>query len=140
MADHTAPFRNPAGHAGLLNNLLALGNSFAGFIESRLSLVARESKAALVHLLVLFGCLVAAGVLFAFGYVFLLVSVIVGIAHALGIDWVWVALLSALLHFVLATVCLLIVKGRVTKSVFKATRTELKKDRAWLKNLNKTTR
>ena len=74
MDDHTAPPRNPAGHAGLLNNLLALGNSLAGFFESRIGLFASESKAALVHFLVLAGCVLAAGILVALGYVFLLAA------------------------------------------------------------------
>ena len=140
MDDRTAPFRNPAGHAGLLNNLLALGNSLAGFIESRISLVASESKAALVHLLVLVGCLVGAGILLGFGYVFLLVSVVAAIAHALEISWIWIALGAAVLHFLLALVCLLIVRSRMTKPVFRESMAELKKDREWLKNLDKKSR
>ena len=76
MAGDTMRFRNPAGHAGLLHNLFALLNSLAGFVESRLGLVAQESKTALVHLLVLVGCIVAAGILGLFGYVFLIASAI----------------------------------------------------------------
>ena len=140
MDDHTAPPRNPAGHAGLLNNLLALGNSLAGFFESRVSLVASESKAALVHLLVLAGCVLAAGILVALGYVFLLVSAIAGIAHALHLSWIWIALGMAVLHFVLAGICVLIVWSRITKPVFRESLAELKKDRKWLKNLDKKNR
>lgn len=140
MDDRTAPFRNPAGHAGLLNNLLALGNSLAGFFESRISLVASESKAALVHLLVLTGCVMAAGILVALGYVFLLVSAIAGLAHALHLSWIWIALGMAALHFLLALVCILIVWSRMTKPVFRESLAELKKDREWLKNLDKTSR
>ena len=57
MAGDTMRFRNPAGHAGLLNNLVSLANSLAGFFESRFGLFARESKGALVHLLLLAGAL-----------------------------------------------------------------------------------
>ena len=53
MAGDTMRFRNPAGHAGLLHNLLALLNSVAGFLETRLALFGKESKTALVHVLVL---------------------------------------------------------------------------------------
>src|SRR6266550_857457 len=60
MAGETMRFRNPAGHAGLLHNLVSLLNSLAGFLESRLALVAAESKTALVHVLVLVACLAAA--------------------------------------------------------------------------------
>ena len=38
--------RNPAGHAGLLQNLFALVNALAEFFESRFALLAEESKAA----------------------------------------------------------------------------------------------
>ena len=140
MDDRTAPFRNPAGHAGLLNNLLALGNSLAGFFESRISLVASESKAALVHLLVLVGCLLAAGILFAFGYVFLLVSAVAAAARALQLSWISIALAIGVLHFVLALVCVLIVRSRIAKPVFRESLAELKKDREWLKNLDKKSR
>jgi uncharacterized membrane protein YqjE len=140
MDDDTALFRNPAGHAGLLNNLLALGNSLAGFFENRVSLVASESKAALVHLLVLAGCLLAAGILFAFGYVFLLVSAVAAAARALDLSWIWIALGIAVLHFILAFICLLIVRSRIAKPVFRESLTELKKDREWLKNLDKKSR
>ncbi len=137
MAGETMRFRNPAGHAGLLNNLLALTNALAGFFESRLSLFARESKTALVHLLVLAGSLVAALVLLATGYVFLIVSVIFAIAHALGISWVWIALAAAVLHFVLALVCGLIARAQLTKPMFAASLAELKRDREWLKSEDK---
>jgi uncharacterized membrane protein YqjE len=140
MDDQTAPFRNPAGHAGLLNNLLALGNSLAGFFENRISLVASESKAALVHLLVLVGCLLAAGILFACGYVFLLVSAVAAAAHALRLSWIWIAVGIAALHFVLALVCVLIVWSQISKPVFRESLAELKKDREWLKNLDKKSR
>ncbi|HEV2803913.1 MAG TPA: hypothetical protein VGW57_03170, partial [Chthoniobacterales bacterium] len=60
MAGETMRFRNPAGHAGLLHNLVSLLSSLAGFLESRLALFAKESKTALVHVLVLVACLAAA--------------------------------------------------------------------------------
>ena len=41
----TTRSRNPAGHAGLLENLLALLNALAEFFESRFALLAEESKA-----------------------------------------------------------------------------------------------
>ena len=137
MAGDTMRFRNPAGHAGLLNNLLALLNALAGFVESRAGLFAQESKSALVHVLVLVGCLVAALLLVFFGYIFLIASVIVGLAHALHVAWVWIALAAALLHFILALGCLLIARSRMKKPMFESTTLELKKDREWLKNLDK---
>ena len=131
-------FRNPAGHAGLLNNLLALTNALAGFFESRIGLFARESKTALVHLLLLAGGLIGGLVLLAFGYVFLLVSAVFGIAHAVGISWVWIAFGAGVLHLLLATGCVLFAKTQLSKPMFKASVAELKKDREWLKTLNKS--
>ena len=138
MAGDSMRFRNPAGHAGLLNNLLALANALAGFFESRIGLFARESKSALLHLLLLAGAIITAVVLMVSGYVFLIVSVIFGIAHAAGVSWVWIALAAAVLHFVLAAGCGLFVKTQITKPVFAASVAELKRDREWLKTLNKS--
>ena len=137
MAGETMRFRNPAGHAGLLNNLVSLLNSVAGFLEARLALVSKESKTALVHVLVLVGCLAAASFLAVFGYIFLVASAIVGLAHAFHISWVKMALMAAGLHFVLAFVCVMIARSRMNKSMFEMTAVELKKDREWLKNLDK---
>ena len=140
MADEAFRARNPAGHAGLLGNLLALASALAGFFESRLTLVARDSKAALVQAITLAACLVAAAVLFALGYVFLIVSAIVGLAHLAGVSWVWIALAAAGLHFLVALIFVLVARRRMTKPLFRATASELKKDREWLKDLDKTTR
>ncbi|MGI9172239.1 MAG: phage holin family protein [Chthoniobacterales bacterium] len=137
MAGDTMRFRNPAGHAGLLNNLVALANSLAGFFESRIGLFARESKGALVHLLLLAGAIVAALFLIASGYVFLLVSAIFGIAHAAGVSWVRIALAAAGLHFLLALGSGLLAKSQLTKPMFANSVSEWKRDREWRKSVNK---
>ena len=137
MAGDTMRFRNPAGHAGLLHNLLSLVNSLAGFLESRIALFGAESKTALVHVLVLVGCLALAAFLAVFGYIFLVASAIVGLAQAFGISWVKISLAAAGLHFLLAFICVLIARSRMKKPMFEMTSTELKKDREWLKNLDK---
>lgn len=137
MGGDTMPFRNPAGHRGLLNNVLALTNALAGFFESRAALFAKESKRALVHGIILASCLIGAAMMFAFGYVFLIASLVVGIAHWLGISWIWTALGAAVLHFIIALILVLIAKGQTGKSVFAGTTAELRKDREWLKNLNR---
>src|ERR1700694_6032916 len=140
MAGDTMRFRNPAGHAGLLHNLLALVSDLAGFLESRIGLFAKESKTALVHVIVLLGCLAGAAVLGLFGYVFLIASAIAGLAHGLHISWIWITLAAAGLHFILALVCLLIARVRMKKSMFEATAHELKKDREWIRTLHKKSR
>ena len=137
MAGDSMRFRNPAGHAGLLHNLLAVVNDLAGFLESRIGLFAKESKTALAQVLMLVACLAGAAVLALFGYVFLIASAIAGVAHALHTSWIWITLVAAGLHFILALVCLLIARDRMKQSMFEATAAELKKDREWLKNLDK---
>ena len=134
MAGETMRFRNPAGHAGLLHNLVSLVNSLTGFLESRIALFAKESKTALVHVVVLVACLAAAAILALFGYVFLVASAVFGLAHVLHVSWVKISLGAALLHFILAFVCVMIAKSRMHKSMFEMTSVELKKDREWLKN------
>jgi uncharacterized membrane protein YqjE len=137
MAGDTMRFRNPAGHAGLLHNLLALLNGLAGFLESRIGLFAKESKTALVQVLVLAACVIGALVLVILGYVFLIASVIAGLAHALHVSWIWITLAAAGFHFILAVVCILIARARIKHPMFDATAAELKRDREWLKNLDK---
>ncbi len=140
MADEATRSRNPAGHAGLLDNLLALASALAGFFESRFALFSKESKAALLQMLGLAACLIAALMLVAIGYVFLIVSAVAGLAHLAQVSWLWVALAVAGTHFLIAVVLLLVARSRMTKPLFRATASELKKDREWLTNLNTTSR
>ncbi len=130
--------RNPAGRAGLLENLLALVSAVADFFESRFALVAQESKVAAVQVLILVGCLIFALLLSALGYVFLITGAVVGLAHLAGISWPWIALAAAAVHFIIALVLLLVARSRITKPLFRTTLAELKKDREWLKNLDAT--
>jgi uncharacterized membrane protein YqjE len=138
MISETHRSRNPAGHPSLLENLLALISALAEFFESRFALLAEESKAAAVQLLILVGCLIFAVLLCALGYVFLITGAVVGLAHLAGISWPWIALAAAALHFIIALVLLLIARSRITKPFFRATLAELKKDREWLKHLDVT--
>ena len=139
MSSGGFPSRNPAGHSGLLDNALGLISAVVAFFESRFVLLAQESKSAAVQLLVLVGCVIAALALCVMGYVFLIVSVVVGIAHLLGTSWPVVALVAALLHFIVAAVLLLVARTRITKPMFPDSIDELKKDREWLKTLNQST-
>ncbi len=138
MMSESIRSRNPAGHAGLLENLLALLNALAEFLESRFALLTEESKGAAVQLLILVGCVIFALLLCALGYVFLITGAVVGLAHLIGISWPWVALTAAVVHFIVALVLLLVARSRITKPLFRATLTELKKDREWLKTLDAT--
>ena len=139
MSSESPPSRNPAGHSGLLDNTLGLLSAIAEFFESRFALAAQESKSAALQIAILVGCVIGALVLCAMGYVFLVVSAVVGLAHLLGISWPWVALAVALLHFIIAAVLLVVARSRITKPMFRDTRDELKKDREWLKTLSQQT-
>ena len=80
----------------------------------------------------------AALIAVVFGYIFILGSLIVGIAHLSGISWTWIALGAGLLHIALAVVCVLLAKAKLTGRLYPETRAELKKDQQWLKSLGKT--
>jgi uncharacterized membrane protein YqjE len=138
MISETTRSRNPAGHAGLLENLLGLASALTEFFEGRFALFAQESKAALVQLLLLAACLILALVLCVLGYVFFIISAVVGLAHLGGISWVWTALAAGGAHFAVALILLLVARSRITKPLFRATLNELKEDRKWLKNLDVT--
>jgi uncharacterized membrane protein YqjE len=140
MAVETTRARNPAGHAGLFNNLLALVNDFAAFVETRFALFARESKLALVHLLLLGACLVAALMFFVLGYLFLVASAVLVIARLAQVSWMSIALGAAGVHFLLALICGLIAWLKAVKPPYREFSAELQKDRAWLKNLDQTSR
>jgi len=122
----------------LLENLLALLSALAEFFESRFALIAQESKAAALQVLILAGCLIFALLLCAMGYIFLITGVVVGLAHLAGISWPWIALAAAAVHFIVALALLVVARSRITKPLFRNTRAELKKDREWLENLDAT--
>ena len=133
-------FRNPAGHAGLLQTVRSLVASLTQFFESRLQLAARESKAAVRHVMTLVACFIAAAVLSVCGYVFLIVFVIFEVAHLIGVSWIWVALGLALLHFVAALFCLIVARGQLKHPILRETANVLKEDSEWLKNLDQAKR
>jgi uncharacterized membrane protein YqjE len=135
MAGETAPSRSRPRQTGFIGSLIALASALADFFESRAALLATESKAALIQLLVAAICLVAAVLFFAFGYIFLLATVVVAIARAAHTSLLWVALAAAGLHFVMAFILLLVAGTGIKRPMFRATMEELKKDREWLKNL-----
>lgn len=140
MAEGSMRFRNPAGHAGLRQNLKSLVASLTQFLESRLKLAARESKSAVRHLVTVLVCVLAALVLSLLGFVYLIVFAIVGIAHLLEVSWIWVALVVALLHFAVALFCLIIARGNLKHPILRDTTSVLKEDTEWLKNLDQTKR
>ena len=104
------PSRNPAGYAGLRENLVAFFASLAQFLQSRLQLAAQESKAAARRLIVAVACALIAAALMLWLCLFV-VFAIVGLARLLGTEWLWVALAVALLHFAGALLCFVIARS-----------------------------
>src|SRR5438876_11106994 len=91
MAGENSPSRSRPCQAGFIGSLVALASALADFFESRAALFATESKAALVQFVLVALCLVAALLFFAFGYVFLLATVVVAVAHLAKVSWLWIA-------------------------------------------------
>src|ERR671925_289094 len=140
MAGETTPSRNPAGHVGLVDNLLALTGALSGYFEARAAVVASDSKTALRRLLVIAACIVVAVSFFVFGYLLLLAAVVFGIALLANASWILIAFLAAAVHFVFALFLMVIAQAKMKTPLFRATIEELRKDREWLENLDQTTR
>lgn len=138
MARASARVRNPSGHAGLIDNAIGLISALFSYVETRAALLAVESKELLLQLAAVVGLALGALIAIVFGYIFILGSLIVGIAHLSGISWTWIALGAGLLHVALAVVCVLLAKAKLTGRLYPETRAELKKDQQWLKSLGKT--
>src|SRR5215469_14061306 len=135
MAGETPPSQGRPRPSGFIGSLVALASALADFFESRAALLATESKAAAIQFLLVAICVIAALLFFAFGYVFLLATAVVAVAHLAKISWLWTALAAAGLHLLIALILLLIAGSGIKRPIFRATTAELKKDREWLKNL-----
>jgi uncharacterized membrane protein YqjE len=140
MAFRTFRSREPAGHGGLVGTLLALATDFASLAETRLSLFLRESRTALIQIIGLAACAIGALVLASLGYIFLVVSIIFGIAQLAGISWIWIALAAAATHFLLAVAAVVFARMKLFKAPYPQLSGELKKDHEWLKTLDVSSR
>jgi uncharacterized membrane protein YqjE len=138
MAGENSPTRSRTRQTGFIGSLVALASALADFFESRAALFATESKAALVQFVLVALCLVAALLFFAFGYVFLLATAVVAVAHLAKVSWLWTASAAAGLHILVALIFLLVARNGIKRPLFRETTAELKKDREWLKNLETT--
>ncbi|SRR5581483_2259803 len=117
---------------GFFENTRALLSAFAQYLHARIRLAGIETKEALVHYAILIALLVLALCIVVFGYLFLCIGLVVLIAHLLHIRPEWIIIAFALLHFCAAIICVLIIKARLTASMFSATIEEFKKDQQWL--------
>ena len=138
MAGEDSPSRSRTRQSGFIGSLIALAGALADFFESRAALFASESRAALIQFVLVALCLVIGLLFFAFGYVFLLATAVVAVAHLANVSWLWTALAAAGLHILIALIFLLVARTGIKRPIFRATSAELKKDREWLKNLETT--
>ena len=138
MARAGARVHKPAGHAGLIDNAIGLISALFAYVETRAALLAAESKAMLLQLVAVIAFALAALIAVVFGYIFILASLIAGIAHRSGVSWTWIALGAGLLHVILAVVCVLLAKAKLPGRLYPETRAELTRDQQWLKSLGKT--
>jgi len=138
MAGENSPTGSRTRQTGFIGSLVALASALADFFESRTALFATESKAALVQFVLVALCLVAALLFFAFGYVFLLATVVVAVAHLAKVSWLWTALAAAGLHILIVLAVLLSPPKEIDRPILMLSTAELKKDREWLKNLETT--
>src|SRR5438445_9885728 len=113
MAAENSPTRSRTRQTGFIGSLVALASALADFFESRAELLATESKAALVQFILVAVCLVAAHLFFAFGYVFLLATAVVAVAHLAKVSWLWTALAAAGLHLLMALILLFISRSGI---------------------------
>src|SRR2546430_16377092 len=114
MARASARVRNPSGHAGLIDNAIGLISALFAYVETRTALLAVESKALLLQFAAVVAFALGALITVVFGYIFILGSLIVGIAHLSGISWTWIALRAGLLHLALAVFFVLLAKAQLT--------------------------
>ena len=138
MARAGARAMNPAGHAGLIDNAVGFVSALFAYVETRGALLAIESKALLLQLVAIVAFGIGALIAVVFGYIFIMASLIVAIAHSTGISWTWVALYAGLLHIGIAIGCVFLAKSKLRGRIFADTRAELKRDQQWLKSLGKT--
>ena len=140
MAFQTLRSRDPAGHGGLVGSLLALVTDFASLAESRCALFVRESKTTLVQMIIFAACLLAALLFVSLGYIFLVVSIVFGVAQLVQTSWIWIALIAAGVHFLLALIAVVVARIKMLRAPFPELAAELKKDREWLKSLDVNSR
>jgi uncharacterized membrane protein YqjE len=129
---------SPAGHAGLIDNAIGVVSALFAYVETRAALLAVESKALLLQLVSVVAFGLGALIAVAFGYIFVMASLVVAIAHRTGCSWTWIALVTGLLHIVLAAACIFQAKSKLRGRLYPETRSELKRDQTWLKTLGKT--
>ena len=128
---------SPAGHAGLIDNAIGVVSALFAYVETRAALLAVESKALLLQLVSVVAFGLGAFIAVVFGYIFVMASLVVAIAHRAGFSWTWIALVTGLLHIVLGAAFVFLAKSKLRGRLYPETRSELKRDQTWHKTLGK---
>jgi uncharacterized membrane protein YqjE len=131
-----APTKEDAHRAGgLFAHLSALLAGKLAYLRARLELAGLEGKEAAVHLGIILGLAIGALVLVVFGYFFAVLATVFLIALAFENHnaWLYVLAATALAHFLIAAVLLLIARAKLGAPLFPLTLEELQKDQEWLK-------
>ena len=128
---------SPAGSTGLFADAAGFLAATLRYLKARLTLAGMEARAAGAH----YGTAAAlvAGALFiaVLGYVFLIITLVFGIAAAFDGASAWIAVMgaAALLHLGGAALLLWVARRRCKGGAFDDTLAELKKDQQWLNQL-----
>jgi uncharacterized membrane protein YqjE len=112
--------------------LSAAGGAFTAalvrFLQALTGLFGLELREMAAHALVLGALAVAVLVAAVFAYVFLLLGVTMLIVGWLGGGWIAALFGLFLIHFILAVVLVLVLRGRAVRPVFPGTRAALRRE------------
>lgn len=119
---------------GLAAELMNFFSSLGEHVQALVALASLESKeAAGVYVRALIAVAVAL-VLLLFGYLLSVIFVAFAIAKLFQVDWIWISLGLAVLHFLGVAGCLLYLKAKIKTPVFTSTSAELSRDFAAIRN------
>ncbi len=105
------------------------------YLSLRSQLMLMEAKEAGSHYGMIAGLFAGAAFVALFGYVFLMLTVVFGVALLIDSPHGWLMVLGGLtvLHLGLAVALALMAKGRLKAGVFEKTKEEFRKDKVWPK-------
>lgn len=134
MPDARAGDGRAGGDPGFFGRLSGILAALSTYLRARLELAGLEAKEAIVHYAIIAALIVGGLIVIVFGYFFLVLFAVFGIAWMIGgaHTWIWVALGAAVVHFGLAAGLILAVRAKLAVPMFAATLEEFKKDNQWL--------
>jgi uncharacterized membrane protein YqjE len=126
--------RRAAANAGFIGRISGFLAALASYLSARFQLAGLEAKEAMLHYAIVAGLLAGGLVVVVFGYFFLVLFAVFGIAWAIGgpHTWIWVSLGAAVVHFAGAVALVFIARAKLSTPMFTATLEEFKKDNQWL--------